>query len=246
MKFWGNMAHLRPREVLLQYPAIVSSMAEMLHSEDVTAQTVALETLGYIGVSLEGKSALLESGNLLTDCVDKLASLLHDSCTELKISVLNTLASLLKLDKENQSPEMLSVTESWFRRSPDLIVTVTGLIKQPFLDLRYHYSPFSVSLSDGVMIRLAGYQLLLVLAGQDWGRSLVMSQPGFCESLLDRSRENQKDGKLERWRLVERLVESRHAKQLLGPQIDIQMRQFVKEGPYYVQVQSEVAYDEQE
>ena len=96
------------------------------------------------------------------------------------------------------------------------------------------------------MIRLAGYQLLLVLAGQDWGRSLVMFQPGFCESLLDRSRENQKDGKLERWRLVERLVESRHAKQLLGPQIDIQMRQFVKEGPYYVQVQSEVAYDEQE
>ena len=96
------------------------------------------------------------------------------------------------------------------------------------------------------MFRLAGYQLLLVLAGQDWGRSLVMSQPGFCESLLDRSRENQKEGKLERWRLVERLVETRHTKQLLGPQIDIQMRQFVKEGPYYVQVQSEVAYDEQE
>ena len=229
MKFWGNMAHLRPGQVLLQHPAIVSTLAEMVRSDDVTAQTVALETLGYIGVSLEGKSALLECGNQVTDCIDQLAVLLHDSCTELKITVLNTLASLVKLDRENQSPEMLSVTESWFRRSPDLIVTVTGLIKQPFLDLR-----------------LAGYQMLLVLAGQDWGRSLVMTQPGFCESLLDRSRENIKEGKLERWRLVERLVETRHTKQLLGPQIDLQMRQFVKEGPYYVQVQSEVAYDEQE
>ena len=148
MKFWGNLAHLRPREVLLHHPAIVSTLAEMVRSDDVTAQTVATETLGYIGVSLEGKSALLESGNQVTDCIDQLAVLLHDSCTEVKITVLNTLASLVKLDRENQSPEMLSVTESWFRRSPDLIVTVTGLIKQPFLDLRYRYSSPSLCLSE--------------------------------------------------------------------------------------------------
>ena len=136
MKFWGNVAHRRPREVLLQYPAIVTSLVHMVQSEDVTAQTVAFETLGYIGVSLEGKTALLESGNMVTECVDKLGALIHDSSTELKITALNTLASLTKLDKENQSPEMLSVTESWFRRSPDLIVSLSELIKQPFLDLR--------------------------------------------------------------------------------------------------------------
>ena len=67
MKFWGNVAHLRPREVLLHHPAIVSTLAEMVRSDDVTAQTVATETLGYIGVSLKGKSALLESGNQVTD-----------------------------------------------------------------------------------------------------------------------------------------------------------------------------------
>ena len=95
-------------------------------------------------------------------------------------------------------------------------------------------------------LRLAAYQLLIVLAGQDWGRTLIMSQPGFCELLLDRSRERDKDGKLERWRLVERLVETRHTKQMLGPEMDLQMRQFVKEGPYHVEVQSQVAYEEQE
>ena len=127
---------MRPREVLLKYPAIVTTLTHMVQSDDPTAQTVAFETLGYIGVSLEGKSALLESGNMVTECVDKLTILVHDSSTELKITVLNTLASLIKLDKENQSPEMLSVTESWFRRSPELIVSLTELLKQPFLDLR--------------------------------------------------------------------------------------------------------------
>ena len=97
-----------------------------------------------------------------------------------------------------------------------------------------------------MLSRLAGYQLLQVLAGQDWGRSLVTSLPAFCELLLDRTRETDRMGQLERWRLVERLVETRHTKQLLGPQMDLQMRQFVKEGPYYVEVQSQVAYEEQE
>ena len=95
MKFWGNVAHRRPREVLLQYPAIVTSLVHMVQSEDVTAQTVAFETLGYIGVSLEGKTALLESGNMVTECVDKLGALIHDSSTELKITVLNTAAALV-------------------------------------------------------------------------------------------------------------------------------------------------------
>ena len=147
VKFWGNVAHLRPREVLLKYPAIVTTLANMVQSDDPTAQTVALETLGYIGVSLEGKSALLESGNMVTECVDKLTNLIHHSTTELKITALNALASLVKLDKENQSLEMLSVTESWFRRSPDLIVSLTELLKQPFLDLRYKSYPLTCHLT---------------------------------------------------------------------------------------------------
>ena len=93
---------------------------------------------------------------------------------------------------------------------------------------------------------MAAYQLLLVLAGQDWGRGLIMSQPGFCELLLDRARERDKDGRVERWRLVESLVNTRQTKQMLGPEMDLQMRQYVKEGPHYVQVQSQVAYEEQE
>ena len=39
----------------MEYPTFVSSLAAMAESEDPVAQAIALETVGYIGVSLEGK-----------------------------------------------------------------------------------------------------------------------------------------------------------------------------------------------
>ena len=53
--FSGNLAHTRPRQVMMEYPTFVSSLAAMAESEDPVAQAIALETVGYIGVSLEGK-----------------------------------------------------------------------------------------------------------------------------------------------------------------------------------------------
>ena len=54
----GNLAHTRPRQVMMEYPSFVSSLAAMAESEDPVAQAIALETVGYIGVSLEGKVLL--------------------------------------------------------------------------------------------------------------------------------------------------------------------------------------------
>jgi len=59
VKFFGNLAHTRPRQVMMEYPTFVSSLAAMAESEDPVAQAIALETVGYIGVSLEGKIFLL-------------------------------------------------------------------------------------------------------------------------------------------------------------------------------------------
>ena len=59
MTFSGNLAHTRPRQVMMVYPTFVSSLAAMAESEDPVAQAIALETVGYIGVSLEGKVRIL-------------------------------------------------------------------------------------------------------------------------------------------------------------------------------------------
>ena len=162
--------------MLTKYPALVSTLNIMIQSQDDTLQTVAFETIGYIGVSLEGKLALVELGNVMTECIDKMGEVIRDSATEMKISAMNALASLVKLDKENQTEQMLTITETWYTRIPNITNTLVNVIKQPFLDLRLE---FLFTIQKLIFhSRLASYQLMYVLAGQSWGRRLLMLQPG--------------------------------------------------------------------
>jgi len=224
VKFFGNLAHTRPRQVMMEYPTFVSSLAAMAESEDPVAQAIALETVGYIGVSLEGKLALAELGNRMTDTIDRLELLITDSPTEARIRAMNAFASLIKLDKENQSPELLSLTESWYRRVPSTMARMADTVKQPFIDLR-----------------LAAYLLLQVIARQGWGRREMLSHPGLVETLMDRSVDKEREGREGRWKVVEVLVEGPEVREMLGEQMEVAMRLHVKQGPLYVQVQSQVA-----
>jgi len=226
VKFFGNLAHTRPRHTLVKYPALVTALASMTESNDFTAQSVAFETIGFIGVSLEGKTVLAELGNKMTNTVDRLESLITDSPTEVRIRSMNAFSSLVKLDKENQTKEMLALTEAWYKRIPHSMTIFTNIVKQPFLDLR-----------------LAVYQLLLVLARQPWGRKEILRQPGFIEYLLDRSCERDKTGREEKFNVLEAILDSGEAKGVVGEALDMQLRLFVKQGPHFVKVESQVATD---
>jgi len=223
VKFFGNLAHSRPRHILVKFPSLVTSLTCMTDSDDTTAQSVAFETIGFIGVSLEGKLALSEIGNRMTNCIDKLEQLITDSPTEVRIRSMNAFASLIKLDKENQTPDMLSLTESWYRRLPSVTNIIVNIVKQPFLDLR-----------------LASYQLLLVLARQPWGRKIILRQPGFIEHLLDRNGEQDKVGREEKYTVLETIVDSGEAGDVVGEAVDQQLRLYVRLGPHFIQVQSQV------
>ena len=97
VKFWGNLAHTRPKYIMTQYPGMPSALVNMVKSDDHLVQTIAFETIGYIGVSLEGKITL-EEMNVL-EHIEKFEMVIRDSPTEVKIRALNALASLIKLDK---------------------------------------------------------------------------------------------------------------------------------------------------
>ena len=72
----------------------------MVQSEDSSVKIVAFETIGYIGVSLEGKTALRELGNIMLDWLDKLG---HGMVNKVfKNSALTTLTHLIRLEPENQ------------------------------------------------------------------------------------------------------------------------------------------------
>ena len=60
VKFWGNESYLA-----------------LVQSEDICIKSVVPETIGYIGMSPDGKSPLIELGNIMTDWLDKLTTLGH-------------------------------------------------------------------------------------------------------------------------------------------------------------------------
>ncbi len=54
--------------------SVAMSLA-LVQSKDSCIKSVLPETIGYIGMSLEGKSALIELGNKMRDLLDKLTTL---------------------------------------------------------------------------------------------------------------------------------------------------------------------------
>ena len=57
VKFWGNDSYLA-----------------LVQSEDNCIKSVVPETIGYTGTDLEGKSPLIELGNIKTDWLDRLTT----------------------------------------------------------------------------------------------------------------------------------------------------------------------------
>lgn len=62
MKFFGCIAHLYPREIFEKYPILLESLFQAFESGDQAILPVALDTLGFIGATIEGKLSLAALG----------------------------------------------------------------------------------------------------------------------------------------------------------------------------------------
>ena len=85
----------------------------------------------------------------------------------------------------------------------------------------------------------------------------------FRHYTLSRDNEGAPEAREERWKLLGQLVNSRETKvtkvlgcwifdnlpwlqEMLGPEIDLEMRQYVRDGAHYVPTVTQVAYEEQQ
>ena len=58
IKFFSSIAKFHPKEICARYPMFLSTVFDMMQDGDVTNQSIAVETLGFLGKSLEGKQTL--------------------------------------------------------------------------------------------------------------------------------------------------------------------------------------------
>lgn len=62
LRFFGNVARDRIKELLETQPKVFDRLFSNIESSDLTIVGVSLDTLGIIGLSNEGKCALYKTG----------------------------------------------------------------------------------------------------------------------------------------------------------------------------------------
>ena len=62
MKFFGSIAHYYPNEIFQKYPILSECLFDAMGSDDITILPIALDTLGFIGTTIEGKMCLMALG----------------------------------------------------------------------------------------------------------------------------------------------------------------------------------------
>ncbi|KAL3871455.1 hypothetical protein ACJMK2_039451 [Sinanodonta woodiana] len=228
MKFFGCIARVHPKEVCSRNRNFVNIVFSNLSSKDESLCNIAIQTVGLIGSTLEGKLALEKLGPIMDGGVKYLGKLLRDLQPDRKIKILQCLSSLLELKVADQSMDMLKLLEKWYTllgsKTFDYLMSLTRI---PFTEVRF-----------------SAFGLIRSLAFQPWGQRLMNDHPGFNEYLLDRSTEQIKEGSEAKYEIVSILAESPTSGDIFGQPYQVKLKAYVLQGPFYKRVQAEVAIDE--
>lgn len=222
MKFFGCVAKNHPYEIFSKYPLVISALFEIIEeTEDMILLEHALDTLGFVASTVDGKYALDNLGGAMLLTIKKIRNIIRDKPTELRLRALDNLALILHVEKIKQNNRVLVLTKSWFDLLDDNPLSViVDLCKQPFPD-----------------IRQSSMKVLLELATQPWGQEYIINCPGLLEFLVNRSAESIKECKELKYGIIKNLKNSEY----FDSRTMQQLEKFVKEGPFYVDADVEVA-----
>ncbi|CAK1598913.1 unnamed protein product [Parnassius mnemosyne] len=231
IKFFASIAHYYPKEIFEKYPIFLNSLFNAIESGEQTVLPVALDALGFIGITIEGKLCLTAVGSPFIQAIEKIGQLIRNSPAEIKIRALYCYASLISVEKDtpSQGPvdhRVTLMTREWFRslnKESDAMETLLGICKIPFPD-----------------IKLAAYSLLDAVCQHLWGEELVARVAGFVEFLLDRSINEPKEAKEAKYDIIKRLSQS----SVFDDNILTRFKTYVKEGPFYSDTTLQVAMEE--
>ncbi|KAF3701884.1 26S proteasome non-ATPase regulatory subunit 5 [Channa argus] len=219
IKFFGNLAIMdSPQQVCENYPAFQNKVFEMALDPDPVMIGVALDTLGLLGSTVEGKQVLQKTGEKFKAVLLKMSQHASSGATELRVRSLDAISQLLTLQPEQQTEDLLALTESWFHL----------LSNQPMDLIR------NISTQPIPELHCRALRIFSAIATQPWGQRLMISTPGFMEFILDRSTGQTKEAKDAKFELVETLACSSTATEILGSQHYISLKTYLREGPYHV------------
>ncbi|XP_034048488.1 26S proteasome non-ATPase regulatory subunit 5 [Thalassophryne amazonica] len=219
VKFFGNLAIIdSPQQICESYPVFQSKVFEMALDPDPAMIGVAFDTLGLLGSTVEGKQVLQKTGEKFEKVLLRMSQLASSGDTALRVRSLEAITQLLTLQTEQQTDDLLALTESWFHLlSHHPMDMIRNISSQPFPELHCW-----------------ALRVFNAIATQLWGQKLMINTPGFMEYVLNRSTSPNKEAKDAKFELVGSLVSSPTAADILGSQHYIRLKAYLTEGPYYV------------
>ena len=63
--FFGHLAYLYPHKINDTLQSFTNLLFSLVEGSDVTQKVLAIETLGFMGTSIEGKTALNKNGKVI-------------------------------------------------------------------------------------------------------------------------------------------------------------------------------------
>ncbi|XP_069729448.1 26S proteasome non-ATPase regulatory subunit 5 [Phaenicophaeus curvirostris] len=228
VKFFGNLAVVdSAQQICERYPVFMEKVFEMAESHDPTMTGVAVDTLGILGSNVEGKQVLEKTRTRFQNLLNRIGHQAKNAPTELRLRCLDAISSLLYLPPEQQTEDLLRMTESWFASlSSQPLELFRSISTQPFPDLH-----------------CGALRVFTAIANQPWAQKLMLDSPGFVEYIVDRSVEPDKASKDAKYELVKALVNSKTIAEIFGNQYYLRLRAYLHEGPYYVKAVSTTAVE---
>ncbi|XP_041970938.1 26S proteasome non-ATPase regulatory subunit 5-like [Aricia agestis] len=232
MRFFGSIAYHYPKDVLEKYPILTDLLFNAIESNEQVILLIALDTLGFIGATHEGKMSLAALGSSFQVAVDRVCKYIRNSSSVVKVRATHCLSSLIAIDRdpnkktENVDQRITLMTREWFRclkQQNESIEYLFELCKNPFSD-----------------IKLAGFALLDAICQHNWGQEMIAGAAGFIEYLLDRPGGFSKEEKEAKFDVIKKLATST----VFDANIVARCQVYVDQGPLFKDTIMEVAYEE--
>lgn len=216
IEFFGNICKVDPQQFFSSHPIVIHVLFQSLESSDEVLMGVIFSTVGKIGSSRSGKIVLSNQTNDMAVFFKTAGELLNRK-NDATVSILHSLTELFTVpDDDNET--LKDILLVWFQQmGPEAFNTVIGLTRLPFIELR-----------------LSALTFLSALAKQTWGTERICGYPGIIEYLTDRSTEVHKDCKTAKYDIICNLIESPNIEDILSEETLTRLKDFVKEGPYFV------------
>lgn len=226
-KFLGGVAHGHPEKIFTKYSHLCKPLFETIISNASDTLSPALDTLGLLGLSKEGKIGLSMLNYVSGDddmmmAIMEMRMFLETLPTNEKIRVFGCMEMLLRWvpPTEGEEPDnrISTITQTWYKhfdRPGDCLQVLLENCRNPFPDMKMA--------ALGVVKSIVAYK---------WGRKALAGTAGFLEYLVDRNAEFRPEALHTKFEILQQL--DKHAGELSEAQ-QAEVRDYVVRGVFYKQ-----------